>query len=157
LYKLLASSRADGQVNLVNAPGIAKAMGLDLVESTISAQTEFNDLLVVELRKGDEKFRVAGTIIGRSPRIVEIDRLFVDSPIKGHLLIVRNDDRPGIVGAVGTVLGNAGQNIANFSLARNKSKSNALSLIELDAALPADVMAAIRAIPGVTSATGVSL
>ena len=157
LYRLLECSRPDGQVNLVNAPGIAKAMGLDLVESTISAQTEFNDLLVVELRKGDEKFRVAGTIIGRSPRIVEIDRLFVDAPIRGHLLIVRNDDRPGIVGAVGTVLGNAGQNIANFSLARDKSKSNALSLIELDAALPANVMEAIRAIPGVTSATGISL
>jgi hypothetical protein len=52
LYRLLECSRPDGQVNLVNAPAIAKAMGLDLVESTISAQTEFNDLLVVELRKG---------------------------------------------------------------------------------------------------------
>lgn len=157
LFKLLACSRSDGQVNLVNAPAIAKSMGLDLVESTISAQTEFNDLLVVELRKGNEKFRVAGTIIGRSPRIVEIDRLFVDTPIKGHFLIVRNDDRPGIVGAVGTILGNSGQNIANLSLARNKSEKNALSIIELDDTLPSEVMLAIRAIPGVTAATGISL
>ncbi|MEY3394595.1 MAG: hypothetical protein RL346_831 [Verrucomicrobiota bacterium] len=157
LYRLLSCSRADGQVNLVNAPAIAKSMGLDLVESTISAQTEFNDLLVVELRKGAEKFRVAGTIIGRSPRIVEIDRLFVDTPIKGHFLIVRNDDRPGIVGAVGTILGNSGQNIANLSLARNKSEKNALSIIELDDPLPGEIMTAIRAVPGVTAATGISL
>ncbi|MFK7850198.1 MAG: phosphoglycerate dehydrogenase [Akkermansiaceae bacterium] len=157
LFRLLECSRADGQVNLVNAPAIAKSMGLDLVESTISAQTEFNDLLVAELRKGKEKFRVAGTIIGRSPRIVEIDRLFVDTPIKGHFLIVRNDDRPGIVGAVGTLLGESSQNIANLSLARNKSQGNALSIIELDAALPTDVMDKIRSIPGVTSATGISL
>jgi len=157
LFRLLECSRADGQVNLVNAPAIAKSMGLDLVESTISAQTEFNDLIVVELRKGDEKFRVAGTIIGRSPRIVEIDRLFVDTPIKGHFLIIRNDDRPGIVGAVGTLLGNSGQNIANLSLARNKSKGNALSIIELDDVLPTEVMDTIRAIPGVISATGASL
>ncbi|MBB5351785.1 D-3-phosphoglycerate dehydrogenase [Haloferula luteola] len=157
LYRLLEQSRQDGQVNLVNAPAVAKAMGLDLVESTINAQTEFNDLLVVELRKGDQKFRIAGTIIGRSPRIVEIDRLFVDVPITGHLLIVRNDDRPGIVGAVGTLLGQHGQNIANLSLGRDKSGGNALSVIELDAPADGDLMSAIRAIPGVTLATGVSL
>jgi D-3-phosphoglycerate dehydrogenase len=62
-----------------------------------------------------------------------------------------------MVGAVGTILGNSGQNIANLSLARNKSERNALSIIELDETLPANVMEAIRAIPGVTSATGISL
>ncbi|GAA5482860.1 phosphoglycerate dehydrogenase [Haloferula sargassicola] len=157
LYRLLERSRPDGQVNLVNAPAVAKSMGLDLVESTINAQTEFSDLLVAELRKGDEKFRVAGTIIGRSPRIVEINRLFVDVPIEGHLLIVRNDDRPGIVGAVGTLLGEFGQNIANFSLARDKAAKNAISVIELDAPCEADQMEKIRQIPGVTSASGISL
>ena len=157
LFRLLEDSRPDGQVNLVNAPAVAQAMGLDLTESTINAQTEFNDLLVVELRKGDERFRVAGTIIGRSPRIVEINHLFVDVPISGHLLIVRNDDRPGIVGAVGTLLGEAGQNIANLSLARNKTAKNAMSVIELDAPADAPLMEKIRQIPGVISATGISL
>jgi D-3-phosphoglycerate dehydrogenase len=157
LFHLLERSRPDGQVNLVNAPAVAKSMGIDLVESTINAQTEFSDLLVAELRKGDDKFRVAGTIIGRSPRIVEIDRLFVDVPTSGHLLIVRNDDRPGIVGALGTLLGNAGQNIANLSLGRDKSGGNALSVIELDAPADAPLMDEIRQIPGVTLATGVSL
>jgi D-3-phosphoglycerate dehydrogenase len=157
LFRLLECSRTDGGVNLVNAPAVAKSMGLDLVESTINAQTEFNDLLVAELRKGDEKFRVAGTIIGRSPRIVEIDKLFVDVPVKGHLLIVRNDDRPGIVGAVGTLLGQIQANIANLSLGRNQALGTALSVIELDGPIDAADMDRIRAIPGVTHATGITL
>jgi D-3-phosphoglycerate dehydrogenase len=157
LTALLEASRPDGQVNIINAPAVAAAMGLDLVESTINARTEFHELLVAELRKGDSRFRVAGTIIGKSPRIVEIDRLFVDINIAGHFLIVRNDDRPGIVGAVGSLLGAAEQNIANLSLARNKSDGNALTVIELDAALTDDLMQEIRAVPGVISATGVSM
>jgi D-3-phosphoglycerate dehydrogenase len=157
LTALLESSRPDGQVNIVNAPAIAEQMGIDLVETTINARTEYNELLVAELRKGDEKFRLAGTIIGKTPKIVEIDRLFVDSNIKGHFLIVRNDDRPGIVGAVGTLLGEVGQNIANLSLARNKSAGNAMAVIELDAPLESELMERVRAIPGVTHATGITL
>jgi len=157
LTALLEAARPDGQVNIVNAPAVAADMGLDLVESTINAQTEYAELLVAELRKDGTRFRVAGTIIGRSPRIVEIDRLYVDTNIAGHFLIVRNDDRPGIVGAVGTLLGNAGQNIANLSLARNKSQGNALTIIEVDAPLSEELMTGIRGIPGVIHATGVTL
>ncbi len=86
-----------------------------------------------------------------------MDRLYVDTNISGNFLIVRNDDRPGIVGALGTLLGNANQNIANLSLARNKSLGVALTIIELDDPLSAELMTAIRAIPGVLSATGVTL
>lgn len=157
LTSLLEAARGDGQVNIVNALAVAKSMGIDLTESTINAKTEFSELLVVELRKGDERFRVAGTIIGQSPRIVEINRLFVDTNIRGHFLFVRNDDRPGIVGAIGTLLGQAEQNIANLSLARNKSEGNALTVIEVDAPLSAELMDSIRDTPGVLSATGISL
>ena len=157
LTAFLEASRCDGQVNIVNAPGIAAQMGLELVESTINAKTEYNELLVIELRKGEERFRLAGSLIGRSPRIVEIDKLYVDTNIKGHFLIVRNDDRPGIVGALGTLLGDTETNIANLSLARNKTEGNALTVIEVDDPLSADTMIRVRAIPGVTLATGVSL
>ncbi|MDA0766114.1 MAG: phosphoglycerate dehydrogenase [Verrucomicrobia bacterium] len=157
LMALLESARNDGQVNIVNAPAVAKEMGIDLVESTIHANTEYSELLVAELRKGDIRYRVSGTIIGKSPRIVELDRLYVDTNISGHFLIVRNDDRPGIVGAVGTALGAAQVNIANLSLARNKTEGNALSIIEVDSPLPNDLMELIRAIPGVLSATGITL
>lgn len=157
LTSMLEATSNDGQVNIVNAPAVAEDLGIEIVESTINAKTEYSELLVAELRKGDQRYRVAGTVIGKSPRIVEINKLYVDTNIKGDFLIVLNDDRPGIVGAVGTTLGTAEANIANLSLARNKEEKNALTVIELDAPLCADVMDKVRNIPGVTHATGITL
>lgn len=153
----LEAARPDGQVNIVNAPAVAKEMGLELIESTINAQTEYSELIVAELKKGDKRFRVAGTIIGRSPRIVEIDHLFVDININGNFLIVRNDDRPGIVGLVGTTLAANNLNIANLSLARNKSEGKALSVIELDTPASKEVIDTLAAAPGVTSVTSAEI
>ena len=149
LTALLEASRPDGQVNIVNAPAIAAQLGLDMVESTINAKTEFNELLVAELRKGDARYRVAGTIIGRSPKIVEIDHLYVDCSIAGRFLFVENDDRPGIVGVVGTALGTAGVNIANMDLSRTNDRKRAVTVIEVDTEPPADLLEKLRATPGI--------
>jgi len=157
LTGFLEHCRQEDQVNIVNAPSIAQSMGLETIESKIAAKTEFSDLLVAELRKGETRFRVAGTIIGRTPRIVELDHLFVDTPISGHLLIVRNDDRPGIVGAVGTSLAKHELNIASMSLARNKQRGNALSVLELDAKAPDSLLAELSAVPGIISVTPLEL
>lgn len=157
LTTFLEAARADGQVNIVNAPAVAAEMGLDIIESTINAATEFSELVVAELRKGETRYRVSGTVIGKSPRIVELNKLYVDINPTGHFLIVINDDRPGMVGLIGTLLGTAEANIANLSLARNRSAGNAVTVIELDAPLAPEVMAAVRGSEGVLTATGVSL
>ena len=157
LTTFLEAARADGQVNIVNAPAVAKQMGLNIIESTINATTEFSELVVAELKKEDIRYRVSGTVIGKSPRIVELNKLYVDINIKGHFLIVTNDDRPGMVGIMGTLLGEANANIANLSLARNRSAGNAVTVIELDAPLDSGVMDAVRRTGGVLKATGVTL
>jgi len=157
LASYLEAARNDGQVNIVNAPAVAKEMGLNTIESTVNAQTEYSELVVAELKKGEDTYRVSGTVIGKSPRIVELDRLYVDINVKGHFLIVKNDDRPGMVGTIGTILGKARSNIANLSLARNSSEGNALTVIELDLPLAGDVMEEIRVSEGLIYATGVSL
>ncbi len=157
LTTFLEAARGDGQVNIVNAPGVAKEMGLEIIESTINAATEYSELVVAELTKGSTRYRVSGTVIGQSPRIVEIDKLYVDINIKGDFLIVKNDDSPGMVGTIGTVLGNVQANIANLSLARNSSEGNALTVIQLDNPLESEVVSEIRATSGVIYATGVSL
>ena len=157
LTSFLEAARCDGQVNIVNAPAVAKEMGLDTIASTINAATEFSELIVAELKKGEIRYRVSGTVIGKSPRIVEIDKLYVDINTKGHFLVVKNDDRPGMVGVIGTELGNAKANIANLSLARNSSGGSALTVIELDAPLEPSVMTTIRETEGVIYATGVTL
>jgi D-3-phosphoglycerate dehydrogenase len=153
----LEAARSEGQVNIVNSPAVAHDMGLELIDSVINAKTEYNELIVAELTKDGQKFRVSGTIIGKSPRIVEIDRLFVDTNIKGHFLIVRNDDRPGIVGLVGSSLGEAGLNIANLSLARNKTEGDALNIIELDTAPGAELIQSLSAAPGILSVIAVEI
>jgi len=157
LNGFLEAARPDGQVNIVNAPAVAKDMGLELIESTINAQTEFSELIVAELKKDGKKFRVAGTIIGKSPRIVEIDHLYVDTNTKGNFLIVRNDDRPGIVGLIGTQLAEHKLNIANLSLARNKSEGNALTVIELDTPPCAKILETLNNAPGVITATAIEI
>jgi D-3-phosphoglycerate dehydrogenase len=88
---------------------------------------------------------------------VEIDRTFVDTNIEGHFLIVSNDDRPGIVGAIGSTLGEAEVNIANMSLARNKQDESALTIIEIDQPLAPEVMDTLREVGGILSVTGVTL
>lgn len=153
----LETARADGQVNIVNSTSIASDLGLEIIESTINAKTEYSELIVAELKKDGKKFRVAGTIIGQSPRIVEIDELYVDTNIKGNFLIVRNDDRPGIVGLLGTALGTAGINIANLSLARNSADGNALNVIELDSAPCSDIIKTISKAAGILSVTAVEI
>lgn len=153
----LETARPDGQVNIVNAPSVAKDMGLEIVESTINAHTEFSELIVAELKKDGKRFRVAGTIIGKSPRLVEIDQLFVDTNINGNFLIVRNDDRPGIVGLVGTTLAEHNLNIANLSLARNKSHGNALSVIELDSPATKEIVETLSAAPGVIAVIAIEV
>lgn len=157
LTTFLEAARGDGQVNIVNSPAIAKEMGLEIIESTINAATEYSELVVAELTKDGTRYRVSGTVIGKSPRIVEIDKLYVDINIKGDFLIVKNDDSPGMVGTIGTALGNAQANIANLSLARNSSEGNALTVIELDNPLDSQVVAKIRDTTGVIYATGVTL
>ena len=132
-------------------------MGLEIIESTINAKTEYSELIVAELKKDGERFRIAGTIIGKSPRIVEINGLYVDTNIKGNFLIVRNDDRPGVVGTLGTELGSANINIANFSLARNGTDGNALNIIELDSPATAEVIKAIEKSAGILSVKAVEI
>ena len=153
----LEAARPDGQVNIVNSPSVARDMGLEIIESTIHAQTEYSELIVAELKKGNTRYRIAGTIIGKSPRIVEIDRLFVDTDIKGNFLIVSNDDRPGIVGLVGSAIGTSGLNIANLSLARNKSEGNALSVIQLDSPPTQAMVEELSKAPGILSVKAIEI
>ncbi len=155
LTALLQSAAED--TNIVNAPGKAKALGIDMVESTINAKTEYSDLLVAELRKGDTRYRVAGTIIGKTAKVVEIDKVFVEMGIKGNFLIVRNDDSKGIVGAIGTSLAENDYNIANMSLARSEHIQGAMSIIEVDTPVSPTILDKLSAFEGVTNTYSVTL
>ena len=96
---------------------------------------------------------MAGALYGKqdAPRIVGIDSHIVDLPPAAHMLVVRNDDRPGVIGVVGTLLGNANVNIADMDVGKSRQGSSALMLIAPTTPVPAEVLDALRAAPGITS------
>jgi D-3-phosphoglycerate dehydrogenase len=95
---------------------------------------------------------LAGTLSGRrgETRIVNVDDHTTDLPPAAHMLVVRNDDRPGMIGYVGTALGNAGVNIADMDVGRSQARS-AIMVLATTEATPADVLQELRAAPGILS------
>jgi D-3-phosphoglycerate dehydrogenase len=145
----LASAHHEAQVNLVNAPAVAKAHGLQISEATVALATNWTELIEVSAKKGGETYTVAGTFFGSAARIVHILGHNVETNTSGHFLFVENDDRPGIVGTLGSALGAAKVNIANMSLSRNRDLSQAVTVIEVDSEPPAELLEQLRQTPGI--------
>jgi D-3-phosphoglycerate dehydrogenase len=107
----------------------------------------------VYIKTDDRARNVTGTLFtGKEPRIVNIEGVPIEAAITDHMLFIRNDDTPGLVGSVGSILGNAGINIANFHLGRKDGEDEAICLVSLDAPLNDHVFAEIEALPQVTKA-----
>ena len=136
-------------VSYVNAPGMASAAGLELREVTSSVSDEYVNLL--SLRDGTHS--ISGTLTGRSgqQRLVEIDGHGVDVPPADHMLLISNDDRPGVIGAVGTILGDARVNIADMDVGRVDRPGSAVMLIATGSELDDEVIGQLRSAPGVSS------
>ena len=137
------------QVNLINAVGIAENLGLRFTESRLPGPTEFTDLIEVQVGNASNTAVVAGSFFGGHPRIVQINGRRVEAAPEGTLLLIENEDRPGMIGAYGTTLGKHQVNIANMSLSRNVEGGIAVTLLTLDS-VPGDaVIAELEKIPGV--------
>jgi D-3-phosphoglycerate dehydrogenase len=145
-------------VNQVNVMTMAQNLGLKVTETRESVPGEFTDLVAVEATGEGETFSVSGTFIGASARIVEVNRRFVEARPNGVLLVLENRDVPGIVGQIGTVLGNHQVNIAYMSLSRDEAgKENVLTILNLDSAPDQEVLAAILTNRNIRSAKVIEL
>lgn len=153
----LASARNEAQVNLVNAPAVAKELGLRVTESTVALSTNYTEMIEVSAIKGGETCTVAGTFFGTSPRIIHISGHNVETNTTGRFLFVENDDRPGIVGVIGTQLGLAAVNIANMALSRNADHTRAVTVIEIDSEPPAALLDTLRSTPGIVRVLSIDL
>src|SRR6202011_476641 len=132
---------AGGQeVNAVNVTSFAKTLGLKTSETKENVIGEFSDLVEVQAAAGHEIVSVAGTFIGASPRLVRINGRHIEARPVGVLLLLENNDVPGIVGQIGTVLGDHRVNIANMSLSRDHAGGEALTVLNLDTAPGADII-----------------
>jgi D-3-phosphoglycerate dehydrogenase len=139
-------------VNHVNATSLAQTLGLRLQESREGVTGEFTDLVEVTATAGKDVASVAGTFIGSSPRIVRINGQHIEARPKGVLLVMENRDVPGIVGQIGTLLGNRQINIANMSLSRDHVGGEALTVLNLDSAPSKELLAGILQNSNITAA-----
>ena len=132
-------------VSYVNAPRLAEERGVEVRESSSSTSRDYVNL--VTIRGGDHA--IGGTLVGLrgEARIVMVDDHSVDVPPADHMLVVRNDDVPGMIASVTGVLGDAGVNIDDMHLGRSEEGRAALMILATDVAVPDDVQGAIRAAP----------
>ncbi len=129
--EVLAASAAAGVlrpilssgVSIVNARAAARARGIDIVESRSTRSRHFTSLVSIKLHTDAGERWVEGTVFEpNSPRLVSVRGVEVEAPLGGTMLIIANDDQPGVIGEVGTILGRHGVNIANFALGRGDER-----------------------------------
>jgi D-3-phosphoglycerate dehydrogenase len=137
-------------VNFVSAPIAARDRGIIVEETRREAAGDYDSLITVSVVTDRQTRSVSGTVYadGR-PRIVNIKGIRMDAEFGSSMLYVTNQDRPGFVGRFATLLAQAGINIATFHLGRDSAGGNAIALVEIDGAVPADVLAKVHEIPNV--------
>lgn len=154
LDRLMESSA----VNYVNAPAIARERGLKVVESKTTKPKGYLNLITVRVKTAAGQSEVAGVVFGHDViRLVKINHFYLEAVPEGHILMLHNQDTPGVVGAVGTLLGEAGINIAGLELGRERTGGMAISLIHVDERIPAPVLERLRRLPNIVSADLVDL
>jgi D-3-phosphoglycerate dehydrogenase len=147
-------------INNINVRSAAASLGLTVEEKRSDEAVTFNEWLHVQLFNGGEKVLSAGgTFFGspNNPRIVRLYSTPVEIPISGTLLLLNNQDRPGIVGKLGTVLARHQVNIASMSLGREAAGGEALTVLVLDSAPTADCLAELSADPAISNVQVVRL
>ncbi len=146
-------------VSFVNAPQLAEERGVVVREIKTSSSLDYVNLISLRGRLGDRMVHVAGTLAGKSeqPRIVGIDDHSVDVPPSRNMLVVRNDDRPGMIGVVGTTLGRVGVNISDMTLGRGPTGEHALMVLATDSPVTAEVVEDLRSQAGILDAKAIEL
>ncbi|MBL0000253.1 MAG: phosphoglycerate dehydrogenase [Sphingomonadales bacterium] len=142
--------RYSDTVNMVNAPFLAKERGLDVREVRHDREGDYHTLIRVTVETSQGERSVAGTLFGNGePRLVEAFGIKVEADLDGHMLYIVNEDAPGFIGRIGTLLGEAGLNIGTFHLGRRSAGGEALLLLSIDAPIPEPVLWKACNLPGV--------
>jgi D-3-phosphoglycerate dehydrogenase len=144
-------------VNMVNAPALAKQRNIHIRIVTCDAVEGYQTLLTVEVLTERGPRAVSGTLFqGQEPRLVAIRGIAMEARLGPQMLYVRNQDKPGFIGALGRTLGDAGINIATFHLGREAPGGDAIALVEIDGPLPDYVLDQVRRLPHVLQAKQLS-
>lgn len=157
LKGLLSVNHAES-VNYVNAPVIAQARGIQVQESRRGQVRDYVNLIEVSVRTKSEEHRCEGTIFGTDDaRIISVDGQRMDLHPAGHKLMTWQEDTPGVVGRIGTFLGESNINIAEMQVARDKPRGQALMVLSIDEPVGSALLTRIQGMSGIRNAREVSL
>ncbi|CAN1486380.1 SerA Phosphoglycerate dehydrogenase and related dehydrogenases [Caulobacteraceae bacterium] len=140
------------EINMVSAPAVAKERGIVVSESRQEESPVYESLMRITITTEKGKRSFAGTVIGGAPRIVEVKGMELDAAFSPAMLYINNLDKPGFIGALGMLLGEAGVNIATFNLGRVSADEDAIALVGVDQAPDGALLARIQALPHVKEA-----
>jgi D-3-phosphoglycerate dehydrogenase / 2-oxoglutarate reductase len=150
------AARSDEPVNLVNARAVAESRGIAVGEEHVRTPGDYTSLVRVACGEGQT---VSGTTIGREnrPWLVEVEGYQVEIELAGHMVVMLNDDRPGVIGRVGMTFGEARANIANMSVSRNFRGQRAVMVLALDVSPPPPLLEKLRSLDGIYRVRSVDL
>src|SRR5581483_1794669 len=166
--KGMLNQALEEKANLVNAASIASSRGLRVQEGRKpqAGMGGAGSVLSIQLKTSSEEHQIKGAVLhGNTPRLLAMDGIDVEAPLERNLIYLRNRDVPGVIGRVGTILGDHKINIADFSLGRRaangksggKEEREAVAVVHVDGRVPDEVLAALRKIPAVEQAKAIRL
>ncbi|MBV9145796.1 MAG: phosphoglycerate dehydrogenase [Acidobacteria bacterium] len=160
-------------VNLVNAVSVASERGIQVQEQKKLEDSSFGNVISLCLRSHEGEHRARAALLHRSPRLLELDGFHIETPLAGHLTVLRNRDVPGVIGQVGTLLGKNEINIANFALGRSEGsassaaastssgaaslRAEAMAVVQTDQPVSTQALAELKRIPAVVSVKAVEI
>jgi D-3-phosphoglycerate dehydrogenase len=154
----LLSPVLEAPVNYVNAPLIARERGIRIVESRSSRPSDFLNSVTVRVVTEAETNTVEGAVFSNNAvRLVRVNDFYLEAVLDGYILMLHNRDVPGVVGAVGTLLGQRGINIASLELGRERIGGMAISLFHVDGQVPSEVLAELRTLEPIIAAQQIRL
>jgi len=158
LLKGLLSPVLQESVNYINSMALAKERGVKVMESKSREVDEFVNLVSLELKTNKATVRLAGTLFSKSePRLVKINEYSVEAIPTGCMVVINNWDKPGIIGSLGTLMGEYNINIAAMSFGRDKQGGKALSVLNVDACVTPEILEKVKGLPHITFAKTVQL
>jgi D-3-phosphoglycerate dehydrogenase / 2-oxoglutarate reductase len=139
-----------GLVNMVSAPLVAKERDIKVDEVRQTQRGAYETYIRLTVKTDKQERSVAGTVFSDGkPRIIQVKGIELESDFGKHMLYVTNNDKPGFIGNIGTLMGNAGINIACFHFGRVAAGGDAIGIVEVDAEVPAEILETVNKLPNV--------
>ncbi|MBN1913279.1 MAG: phosphoglycerate dehydrogenase [Candidatus Omnitrophica bacterium] len=152
LVKGLLSPILKETVNFINASNLAKERGIRVKESKSSKEEEFLTAIQLEIKTDKEERRITGTLsMNKQPRIVKVDDYYVELSPSGDMIVIQNMDKPGIIGSLGTILGEHKINIAAMTFGRQNPGGKAVTVLNIDGLVSAELLEKIKKIENITA------